>query len=423
MCLLWLPSASSADSVSPRSAAAFRDSVGVSTHIVYYSTAYGQWARVVERLEELGVRHLRDGTYANPAPQWRKWNERYYQAVEYAADRGFRFLFGLGNPGYEAGTLDDLIGVVAGRLRPAAEAVEGPNEFDRYVGGPRWPATLAAYGRSLYRKVKANPSLRTLPVIGPSLAEADGPRRLGDQSSWLDRGNLHPYTGGAPPNPEWLAADRTRVARISANKPVWATEAGFHNALRARDAHAPVSEAAGAVYTLRTVLEHFKAGIARTYLYEAADVWPDPQLRKSSWNFGLLRHDLSPKPAYTALKNLLALAGGAGRTPSSRPLSLAISTRAGDLRRLVLQKADGSYLVILWRLASVWDRERRTALSVPARAVTVDLPSARSVTLARPVASDEMRPLRMRGQRVRVDVAGAPLVLEVKPERRLSSSQ
>src|SRR5829696_9102109 len=114
--------AANAETVRPRSAAAFADSVGVSTHIVFYSSAYGAWPRVVDRLQELGVRHLRDGVYGNPSAQWRAWNERYYRAVELASTRGMRFLFGMGRPGNQSGTLDELAAVVGGRLRHAAEA-------------------------------------------------------------------------------------------------------------------------------------------------------------------------------------------------------------------------------------------------------------------------------------------------------------
>ena len=83
------------------------------------------------------------------------------------------------------------------------------------------------------------------------------------------------------------------MAPLSGRKPLWATEAGYHNAVNARDGQPPVSERAGAIYTLRTVLEHFKAGIDRTYLYEAVDFWPTGR-RKPNWNFGLLRNDMSP---------------------------------------------------------------------------------------------------------------------------------
>jgi hypothetical protein len=416
LCLLSLPSASYGDTPT-RSAAAFHDSVGVSTHIVYYSTAYGSWEQLVARLRELGVRHLRDGTYANPVPQWRKWNERYYQAVEYAADQGMRFNFGLGNPGYEAGTLDQLVAVVGGRLRRAAEAVEGPNEFDHFVGGRRWPKRLAAYSRALYRKVKAHPSLRTLPVVGPSLAQSDGPRRVGDLSPWLDVGNIHPYAGGAAPRPSWVAADRRRVAPLSGGKPVWATEAGFHNAVNAREGMPPVSERAGAIYTLRTLLEHFKAGINRTYLYEAVDFWPDARRRNPTWNFGLLRNDLTPKPAFAALKNLLSLTEDTARPRRLRPLRVNLTTRAPDVRQLVLQKADGSYLVTLWRLASVWDRDRRGAQAVRGRSVAVEIPRAGRVSRANPVVSPRLKPVRRRGHEVRVRLGAEPLVLHVTPKR------
>ncbi len=96
--------------------------------------------------------------YGNPAPAWRDWNERYYQAVELAAAHGMRFDFVVGQPGNPAGTLDQLLSVAGGRLRHATEALEAPNEVDNYVGGTRgWASWLTAYSRDLYRKAKAQP--------------------------------------------------------------------------------------------------------------------------------------------------------------------------------------------------------------------------------------------------------------------------
>ncbi len=422
-CLLATAPAAAAEVAAPKSAQAFRDSVGVSTHIVYYDTAYADWQRVVARLQELGVGHLRDGVYGNPSPQWRDWNERYYRAVEFAAARGMRFAFGMGQPGSEAGTLDQLISVVAGRLRPAAEALEAPNEFDHFVGGPRWPQLLATYGRALYRRAKAHPSLRVLPVLGPSLAHGEGLRRLGDQRAWIDRANIHPYTGGLSPAPRHLRGALAAVGAVSRGRPVWATEAGFHNALRATTGHPPVSEAAGAVYLVRTFLEHFSSGIERTYAYELLDEKPDPRRRDPEQHFGLLRNDFSPKPAFTALKNLLALVGRDERTLRLRPLRLTLRGAGGDIRRLVLQKGDGTYLVALWRLASVWDRERRRARRVTPRRVTVALPGAAALAVADPVVSPTTRPVELRRSRARIRLAGRPLVLHVTPlglRRRLA---
>jgi hypothetical protein len=47
------------------------------------------------------------------------------------------------------------------------------------------------------------------------------------------------------------------------------------------------------VYTLPTLLEHYKAGIRRTFLYELIDYWPDPGEADAEKHFGLLRPRLS----------------------------------------------------------------------------------------------------------------------------------
>ena len=147
-CLLAVAPAASAHAEKPRSAATFRDSVGVVTHSVYYDTAYGNWPRVVAKLDELGVRHLRDGLSGNPAPAWRDWNERYFRAIDLAAAHGMRFDFIVGKPGNPAGTLDQLLSVAGGRLRHATEALEEPNEVDHFNGGTRGWAWLRATAAS-----------------------------------------------------------------------------------------------------------------------------------------------------------------------------------------------------------------------------------------------------------------------------------
>ena len=53
----------------------------------------------------------------------------------------------------------------------------------------------------------------------------------------------------------------------------------------------------------------------------------------------------------------------------------------------MLRKADGTYLVALWRTASVWDIERKRALRVAPRRVTVTLPDAKRVAAGDPVRS------------------------------------
>jgi hypothetical protein len=415
-CSLAVAPVASADVIKPRSAASFRDSVGVVTHIVYYDTAYGNWSRVVARLDDLGVRHLRDGLFGNPSPAWHDWNERYFAAVDLAAAHGMKFDFIVGKPGYDGGTLEQLLDVAGGRLRRATEALEAPNEFDHFNGGPGWASRLTRYSRELYVKAKRNPSLRGLPVVGPAFGTVAGASVVGDQRSYLDVGNIHPYTGGLSPDAKHLRTEITRGSAVSGRKPMWATEAGFHNAVHGpADEQPGVSEHAAAVYLTRTFLQHFKSGVARTYAYELLDERPDRRGREPEQHFGLLRHDFSPKPAYRALKNLLGLVGRDGRS-HLRPLRVTV-TGPADLHKLVLQKADGTYLVALWRSASVWDRDRKRPLRVAPRSVSVALPGAERVALADPVRSSRLRRQRLRAGRVALRVAGRPLVLQVSRHR------
>ena len=59
-----LARALAADPDPARPADAFVDFVGVNTHLGYYDTAYGDYEHILKpRLLELGVRHIRDGTF------------------------------------------------------------------------------------------------------------------------------------------------------------------------------------------------------------------------------------------------------------------------------------------------------------------------------------------------------------------------
>ena len=327
------------------SAGAFRDSVGVNVHVAFHDTAYVGWPLLVSRLQSLGVVHVRDGAYGNPAPQWRQFNADYVNAVALAASHGIRFDFMVGQPGFQGGTLDQLLAALRGPLRNAAEALEAPNEFDHFVGGPNWPSVLTRYDKELYAKAKADPSLRSLPVIGPALVGANATRTLGNQQAWLDIGNVHPYTGGQSPGPDHSNSELARARVLSGPKPIWATEAGFFNAPNAT-LRQSVPETTAAIYLLRTFLEHFKSGISRTYAYELIDDKPDPTATDPQQHFGLLRNDYTPKPAFTALQNLLALVGPTQGNTTLQPLRLdnlgpqrPAPTRAPTTRRQLPDRA------------------------------------------------------------------------------------
>jgi hypothetical protein len=250
--------------------------------------------------------------------------------------------------------------------------------------------------------------------VGPSFSTVQAAKLAGSRRSFMDFGNVHPYTGGRSPDPAHLKAELGRARAVSGRKPVWATEAGFHNALRARSGQPGVSERVAAVYLLRTFLEHFRSGIARTYAYELLDEKPERAGRDPEQHFGLMRNDFTPKPAYTALRNLLDVVGRDGGTPRLRPLRLGVSGPAHP-RSLVLQRADGTYVVALWRLASAWNTDRGRPVRVAPRPVTVTLPRGAQVGVVDPVASSRGWHVRLRDGRVRLRLADRPLILTVAP--------
>lgn len=391
----------------PATATAFHDSVGVSTHPFYFGTAYGDWNRALQRTAELGVRHLRGDVQTRSDAGF---NRRLGDALRATAFAGIKLHVVLAQDCNGDGPVDACLDVLRGLPPGSVDGLEWPPEMD-IRGGPEWASVLQARGRDLYAKVKADPALRSIPVVGPTLVDPDSFVRLGDQSAFLDAGNIQPYMGALSPNPAHIAAERRKVAPTSGSKPVVATGAGFHVAPQFDNTDQPgADEPTAAVYTVRTVLEHFASGISRTYLYELVD---EPFGASSSKSYyGLLRGDFSPRPSFVALKNLLGMVGDGA--PAAAPLRYAVTGDTDDLRQLLLQQADGTYLLALWRTASVWNRDTKTRLTVAPKSYVIDAPDAIDVARGDPNAGPGFAPVSAGDGRIVVNVGAHPALLRVR---------
>jgi hypothetical protein len=349
--VLALPSAATA-AVQARQADAFVDSIGVNVHTAYNDTPYvSEFATVEQRLQELGIRHVRD--------ELRDFPDRagQYQRLNQLAADGIGLTLTVGSPEDGIDGLEALLAIAADDLE-GVEALEGPNEYST-SGDPEWKPKLLAYQQALYEQAKDDPDLAPLPVIGPSIVHNDQ-AELGYIAPILDFGNIHSYPQGNPPDA--LGPFISRATLNSAEKPIWATETGYHTALNWSGEHPPVPEAAMATYMPRLFLEYFRWGIVRTFSYELLDEWPDPDLNDRESNFGLLRNDLTPKPAFDALRNTIAILEDPG--PQFAPAALDYTLSEGGvafsepestgLHKVLLQKRDGSFFLALWRTASVW---------------------------------------------------------------------
>ena len=161
--------------------------------------------------------------------------------------------------------------------------------------------------------------------------------------------NGHMYPGGYKPSNEVSQITTAIRGSVPATKPLITTEAGYHNALNTTNGHLPVPEDVAGVYTPRVLLEHYLRGDKRVYTYELLDEFDDPALTNPEAHFGLLHRDFTPKPAYTAMKNLLGLLSDPGPAFTPQALPIKVTGFPSDGKYVVTQKRNGQYVVLLWR--------------------------------------------------------------------------
>ena len=345
-----------------RRASDFVNSIGVNTHFGYYDTTYGKYEEILKpRLLELGVKHIRDGTYNDDVA-------RKYREVGQA---GIRLLL--------ITSSDRAVGQAKsiGDMLWGLEAVNEP-DGRKYDGG--WVAFARNEQQKLYQAVKQDPDLKHIPIVGLSLANIrQSPSQLGDISQWLDYGGMHPYAAGEYPSKHWgwgmsMADALTEARKVSSEKPMLVTECGYHNRI-AEKGHPGVSERAAAIYHLHLFFIYFNQGIERSYKYELLDLKEDRTLSDKECHFGLVRSDGTVKPSFTAIKNLISILDDEPKDFKCRDLEYAIECESGEvMSTTLLQKSDGSWWLALMREVEVFDLKKGEDVEVEPVKLRIILP-------------------------------------------------
>ena len=471
--------------VRARAADEFVESAAICTHLPYTDKAYfSQWPVVRQRLLDLGVRHIRDGGASSD----------FVGKVRDLSTNGVKTILIL-DPGAgvtptqefwtpSSASRQMLVAFLKNRgLTNAISAIEIMNEIDLFynrgwisdyaqagyfwkAGNTKptnhlsndaaspvwWGKYIVSMASNTWNVLKADPATAGIKIIGPSFGGFHDapPTGAGSMTAFVDWGCFHPYPFGGNPfsdragyagvdwyighgqQPscnidEWPRAFSTAQGAFG-TKPMTATETGWFTG----SADKAVSEAAQAKYVPRLYLEYFLRGIVRCSHYELLDEGTDAT--DNEQNRGLLRSNLSPKPAYTALKNLLGLLSDRGPAFETKALGYTLTKtmpkgygRPQYLRSLLLQKRDGSFWLVLWHeiASSSFYTAAGQAISGVARDIehpdvsvklTFDTPVA-NATVFRPNQSADSQTNYVAPQTMTIPVNDSPVLIKLEADR------
>jgi hypothetical protein len=166
------------------------------------------------------------------------------------------------------------------------------------------------------------------------------------------------------------------LARVQSpsGKLVQGTETGHSNYIQLGG----LSEEADGKYMARIFAEFFRRGIYRTYKYELVS---QGQPGKEGV-FGLLRNDLSEKPSFRAVKNLIAILSDKGPNFQPGTLNYTLNGSMDNVRQILFQKRNGDFYLMLWLEVSSWDVNHNIDLYPPPQQVVLTLQDSKRISSA-----------------------------------------
>ncbi|BCM90845.1 hypothetical protein IAD21_02707 [Abditibacteriota bacterium] len=368
----------------------FVNSIGVCTHWSYYDTPYGNFPHASALLGALGVRHIRD--------------DRIIAREHELFDKYGIKTTAISNPGDVTMQMQSIRD-----SRDFLDAIEGPNEGDIIAKnsnykGKIFPEGTRLYQNDLYVAIESDPDTEELRVIAPSVGRPTSNARMAPLSSF-DYRVVHSFAGGNKPS-DSLESDINNPFRLSAQiqgpdtvlKPIISTVSGYNNALDANVTpgigQPAIDEATGAKYLPRHFALYFNAGISRTFTYEFLNEFPNETINPEA-SFGLVYYNFAPKPAYTALKNLISLLSESRWNPTNKTwdnpapdfsphaLDFDLDGDTKDVRSTLLQKTDGTYYLLLWREVQSFDIRTQEPIENPPAKVVITVPAPAEVSALR----------------------------------------
>ncbi len=342
----------------PAMSDAFVDSIGADSHFSYDNTPYVQkFSTIGPLIAASGLRHLRDADRGTV----------YAAKMNYLAAHGVRHSLGF-NLYDTAATIKTALASFGSQV----DFIESANELDLTSStDPHWVEHLQTLQKLIYKTVRANPAYNALPILGPSLADANKYALLGNLDAVADAGNLHSstcdYNPGISPYFASIGVGIAEASMATPGRPIWTTETAYDSDL----GHTcGLSNDVIAKYDPRTVAERFNAGQPRTYFYQLVDMPVDPIFGTT----GLIEPSGVPKPQFVALESLIGLLADPGPAFVPTPLSFVLAGDTGYVHDTLLQRRDGAYEMLIWLEKASWDHNTRRPIAVAPQSVQLELP-------------------------------------------------
>jgi len=372
--------------VQARRAMDFVYSMGVNVHLEYLGSPYQHYAAINSRLIELGMHHVRDEINDTA-------NGRFVAELQQMKTMGYTVcgLIEGGNDYPPAGEVLEAQKVVPmiQNLLPSIDAVEGPNEPDDSTMPPfaygldylLYPQGAINESENLWEIVKGDPAISGLPVLAMSEGTPQDFLKLAAVTPppiyYANLGNMHAYQSGLWADWGLIHMYIPLARKLTGSLPLWTTEMGYHNNpnFLSDGEQQGVSERASAIYLPIAFLSGFIYGVQRTFSYELIDEEPGPPLASCTPQdqarcmgegyYGLLHYDGTPKPSFTALKNLIGILqeGNLELSAVADPgsLSVTFSGAPPKMGYTLLEKSNGDYYFALFNNLKVYELATATS--------------------------------------------------------------
>ena len=367
------------------SADLFVDSIGVADACGSIWPEASVWPQVEPFLTGSGIRHVRVGAPIN--------DSAYTARLVQLAQAGLKFNI-LTDPtqGNAAAHLAAMNSLPAGCIA----SIEGVNEPDgQYTSQvPDWVSGAINWQQQLAAGLVGTP-YAALPLLSPALINEGNVPPMKPLIAASTATNAHCYPGDrAPETGGWGDNGygsmgwtmQYMMPNLAPWLPVYATETGYSTS------GGDIPPACVGTYMPRLLLNRFMAGVRRTFIYELYDQQYDTATDGSGEeaNFGLLTNSgapggIAPKPAYTAIKNLIALMADAGPAFPAGRLNFSLGGSTANLASALFQKRDGSFILALCQAVEIWNPNNKAPEPASAEQVTVTVSGVTQAQTAVPI--------------------------------------